>query len=270
MQDIAESPGFESLPLLYQRWVEALLPAGIPREQAATCHDCAMCSGEEEAPRWDGDFFHPQAKCCTYFPVLPNFLVGRAVHAGTAGADVLRAFVEGSAADQAEVSLLGVAPQARFWRDYTSADFGRNPDRLCPYAIEQGSPGGPRCGVWQYRNGVCSTWFCKHERGNTGRAFWQSLNNLFQRLERSLRWWVIGQLGLPVGDLVVQELGTEKPEELVLQADAWRHWTGTRLAFYEACAEQIEALPWDEALGPRGCGSASARGRSAHPLRHPV
>lgn len=67
----------EPLPPLYDGWMLELLEGVIPRESRATCNNCAMCSqpGAESGPR--ERYFDPTIKCCTYIPVLPNFLVGR-------------------------------------------------------------------------------------------------------------------------------------------------------------------------------------------------
>src|ERR1044071_2985933 len=59
------------LPTLYARWAAALLSAPIPRETEATCDDCAMVSSDPETIA-----FRHDTKCCTFTPVLPNFLVG--------------------------------------------------------------------------------------------------------------------------------------------------------------------------------------------------
>ena len=67
----------EPLPHLYARWTAELLAGPIPREERATCENCAMCAppGEEDDPQ--SHVFDPATKCCTYVPDLPNFLVGR-------------------------------------------------------------------------------------------------------------------------------------------------------------------------------------------------
>ena len=65
-----------ALPSLYAGWMDALLEGPIPAETNATCHDCAMSPPAEEAPG-STFLFKPASKCCTYWPALPNFLVGR-------------------------------------------------------------------------------------------------------------------------------------------------------------------------------------------------
>ena len=60
------------LPPRYSEWICNLLGGTLPEEQVATCHSCVMQATEiPEAYRFRAD-----AKCCTYVPALPNFLVG--------------------------------------------------------------------------------------------------------------------------------------------------------------------------------------------------
>ena len=120
---------------------------------------------------------------------------------------------------------------------------------LCPFAIEKDSETGPLCGIWQQRNSVCSTWFCKHGRGNTGTRFWLAVQGLFASLEWSLSWWAICQI-LEKPDAVVS-VGEPRMNELnrmTLRPDAWKHWRGTRLDFYNACADRVEAITALEAI----------------------
>ncbi|MBA3549133.1 MAG: hypothetical protein H0T76_21825, partial [Nannocystis sp.] len=62
------------LPPRYTAWITNLLGGTLPQEQVATCHSCVM---QAEAP--EGYRFRADAKCCTYVPALPNFLVGAAL-----------------------------------------------------------------------------------------------------------------------------------------------------------------------------------------------
>ena len=103
MADCSDQAEFEQLPDLYQRWVEALLPEGIPREGQATCFNCTMCHKGDAAPDEGVGFFNPVTKCCTYFPDVPNFLVGRAIAVDTPGAAALRAFVDSGSGTRTNV-----------------------------------------------------------------------------------------------------------------------------------------------------------------------
>jgi hypothetical protein len=55
--------------------MDALLGGPVPAETNATRHNCAMLAPPGDSG--DGLYFNPATRCCTYFPELPNFLVGR-------------------------------------------------------------------------------------------------------------------------------------------------------------------------------------------------
>src|SRR2546423_8454859 len=92
------------LPPLYAAWMEQWLAGPIRHETNATCDDCAMLSGGAETNSAEM-FFNPETKCCTYVPMLPNYLVGRIL------ADDAPAFAEGRATVEARVhDVVGVTP----------------------------------------------------------------------------------------------------------------------------------------------------------------
>lgn len=255
MTNALETTEFEHLPTLYQRWIAEWLPGGIPREQNATCQDCAMCADTSVDLTQDMGYYDRSLKCCTYFPDLPNFLVGRALAGENPGAAALGAFVEGR--DEGGVAtLLSVAPNAKFatiYDHHSKAGFGRDPELLCPYAIEKEAAAGSRCGIWQQRNGVCSTYFCKHVKGQTGFQFWQTLRGLLGALEWSLAWWAVTELvDDPAAVFTAGAVRAGDRNAIALRPDAWRFWPGTRTSFYESCAERVEALSADEAVAIAG------------------
>ena len=64
------------LPPLYAGLLPAVFRRRIPEESLADCTRCPMCRrpGEPRAPR--GNYFRPDARCCTFYPSLPNYLAG--------------------------------------------------------------------------------------------------------------------------------------------------------------------------------------------------
>lgn len=244
------APETEQLPPLYQRWVEEMLPGGIPREHAATCMNCAMCPRPGEAPDPALDQFNPASKCCTYFPSLPNYLVGAALKVDSAGGMALREFVERAGDDRAQVDLCGVIPNGKYRAIYEKLSddvFGRDASLLCPYAVNPSAASGPLCGIWQHRNAACSTYFCKTVRGHTGDTFWVALRNLMISVERALTWWCIGQLVADPGRVVAVDAVRDRHNtNLALTESAWRMWPGSPAAFYHACAEKVAGLTWRE------------------------
>ncbi len=258
MSNPQAQPEFEQLPGLYQRWVVDWLPESVPREHHATCLECAMCAETPGDFERDMGYYNRSLKCCTYFPEIPNFLAGRALHESNPGAEVLRAIVAGTSG-RGVATLRAVDPDAKLATIYDhhhKTGFGRDPDLLCPYAIEKDSAAGPRCGIWQQRNGVCSTYFCKHVKGLTGFQFWQTLRGFLTGLEWSLSWWAIAEL-IPESARAFKAgaLHANDRNALSLRPDAWSYWPGTRQGFYEACAEKVDALSGAEAVAIAGSES---------------
>jgi hypothetical protein len=234
------------LPQLYARWASEFLSGAIPAETAATCSDCAMLPGERESARpAAAPFFNPETKCCTYLPVLPNFLVGRML------ADVSPEFTRGRASLEARlsarvaVSSLGIGRDAAYDLLYVTRGrslFGRARSMRCPHYLDEG---GGQCGIWRHRAAVCATWFCKYVRGAVGQRFWQALHRLLSAVEGDLSMWCARQLGVDAG---ADRAGVAADEPRRVFGD----WSGREREFFQECARLVEALGWRDV--ERICG----------------
>ena len=247
------------LPPLYARWMDALLGESIPPETRATCEDCAMCAPEGAADEATL-YFSPRVKCCTYQPRLANFLVGRALEDKDFAFSAGRATLERRIAGGVGVTPLGLETSAAYGLLYQhgSEGFGRADSMRCPHYLEEG---GGRCGIWRHRNSICATWFCKHERGATGLAFWERLRDLLQAVERDLAAWCVLEAGLNA-DAIGALFAFRKPEErdslsvadLDGKADPkvarklWGAWLGREREFYRECAGRVSPLTWEDVL----------------------
>jgi hypothetical protein len=241
-----------------------LLDGAIPAETRATCDDCAMCNHVEPGV----ESFDPGVKCCTYVPVLANFLVGQVLADPDGGAAIGRASVEARIAKRTAVTPLGLSRSTvpeLLYRFGSARGFGHSRALLCPHYVEEG---GGRCGIWRHRNGVCSTWFCKHERGEIGAAFWQRTQELLSTIEEELAHWCVLELG--IGHAALAALfpaieRTERPEGFQLAASElddvsdpaaykamWGSWEGRESDFFRACAVLIEEADVFEVM--RRCG----------------
>ncbi len=264
------SPDSALLPPLYADWIEQLLKGPIPDETEATCLDCAMCP-TKNVIRTDSDhLFNDKTKCCTYFPKLPNFLVGKIL------LDQDPVFTPGRVRFLGQffiftvVTPLGVLPPPAENARYGAfqQDFGKNVDLRCPYYLDQE---GGLCGIWKHRNAKCSTWFCKHVRGQTGLHFWRALKDLLQRIEEKLTVWCIHELAVGDADfrqlfpLVESDLETFQKQQAFyyaisrrsddrLQRQTWGEWFGAERSFFEECARLMERLKWDDIAEIGGSG----------------
>jgi hypothetical protein len=239
----------EPLPPLYQRWIDALerAPAPLPREGRATCHDCAMCGGSGG--------FRPDTKCCTYVPALPGFNVGLILADASPEGEAARRAVSERIAQRAGVTPLGIrlTDAQRAVYAVERQRLGRSLHVRCPYHIADGG----LCGIWRHRNAVCSTWFCKHERGAAGFALWRAVQALLEAVEEALSFWCLIQLD--VGDealgLLAQpdhraELSGDPPP--AAYRAAWGRWHGRERELYLGCGRLVSALAWPEVLAIGG------------------
>lgn len=241
----------ERLRSLFPEVVRPVLPAFFddeaPREEKATCDRCAMCA-PPGAPAPDAVvYFRPDAKCCTYHPLLPNYLVGAIL------ADERPDMEEGKRRIRERIRLrIGVSPgwiaPSRkvdlLMRATRQTAFGRSLALLCPYFDRTQQ----NCTIWRHRESVCTTFFCKYERGADGEAFW-----------RKLRWygaWVEAALSaraaasvIPgheepkpmAGDVTLEELEDRGPPDAQYAA-LWKGWAGREEELYVRCFEWVRAL----------------------------
>ncbi len=222
-----------TLPPLYDAWMRQLLGGPLPAEPRSTCSRCAMV--EQGPPAEDpGPHFLPDVKCCMFMPKLPNFLVGRALRdddpAMAEGRESIRQRIgEGFATTPKGLGL--PRPYAdRYEIAKKEGRFGNDLSLRCPHYVERD---GGLCGIWNHRESVCTTWFCKHERGAVSRHFWHSLRQLL--------------------DAVEDVLAVACAEALDAKGGFGR-WEGQEEAYYEACARWVDELDWKDVARIGGFG----------------
>jgi hypothetical protein len=262
------APGPPVLPALYARWIEDLLGAPVEPETSATCSDCAMCAPADAPPNPDGLYFKPTVKCCSFWPILPNFLAGRILRDRAPERSRGRASVEARIATGVAVTPLGLGRTAA--QTCPDAAFGQDEAYLCPHFIPDG---GGTCGIWPHREATCTTFFCKFVRGAAGASFWRALQRLLETVEQTLRWHCLealdpGSAALarlldPSGNaqplIMARPDGTYSPED---RRALWGRWTDRESAFYEGAAEVVERLSWRD-IHARGGPELRLRARLA-------
>jgi Fe-S-cluster containining protein len=244
----------DGLPELYRTLLPAFFAESVPEERKATCGSCAMCPGGVDAVEpVDGvdRQFRPDAKCCTFHPRLPNYLVGALL------ADERPALAEGRRRIEEKLAArVGLTPQwlrppgkHRLLYDNVRHAFGRSLLLLCPFF--ERSEG--TCTIWAHREAVCSTFFCRHVAGADGQRFWMALKSYLALCEQQLSRWALLELAPafvleadpaadgPGGPLSAEELEDRAPTPAAYAA-LWRDWAGRERALYLACFERVRAL----------------------------
>lgn len=223
---------------LHSAWMAQLLGGPVPVETAATCHSCAMCPPmDEPAASVHTRYYTPETKCCTFWPEIPNFLIGTILELDLPG----RITVEARIAAREAVTPLGLGrpslQRAQLRQDKNA--FGRDAALVCPHFLSEG-----RCGIWGHACAVCSTWFCKYSRGAVGLRFWTALRGLLSSVEKGLAYWCLEQLDVRTP---VPDRGDGPP------GSAWGAWSGREPEFYRRCAACVQNLDWSavrEICGP--------------------
>ena len=233
-----------SLPPLYNAWLEPLIGA-FPKEGRATCSDCAMCD-KADRHAVAAYAFQPDIKCCVYQPDLPNFSVGRILSDPT---------VDPTSIEKRLHARIGVTPWGlrappayKLLHKQSANAIGRSTELRCPhFVVESGS-----CGIHAHRNHLCSSWFCKHERGLVGYQFWRSIHALLHAIEEELARWCAVELELaPAALTLLKPKSEDDPTDTTeiegqlsdnIYAAFWANWAGRERAFYAACAEKVSHL----------------------------
>lgn len=215
-----------------------------PDEPRATCDSCAMATKDESEDERNG--FLPDAKCCTFHPTLPNFYVGGLLADENPEGEEGRRRVRTKIAERHGVTPFWIRPprKTRVFMDATRlSSFGKSKKLLCPYFTADG-----RCSIWHHREAVCSTWYCKHDRGAAGRRFWMALKDWLIYMERKLSFWAGNEVdpsvkddGLPRLRITLDDLEDRAPSDDE-QRSMWGAWFGREEEFYRECHARVMGL----------------------------
>ena len=242
-------PLLGSIPAIYRNIFPSFFDSLVLPEVFATCANCAMT--QNTVPT--GAKFSKVTKCCTYYPSLPNYLVGAILLDKDGVPEGVRR-IESAISSKTTVSPVGIFPSRKYLALYfksSSATFGRSESLMCPY-FEQ--PTG-LCTIWKHRESVCSTYFCKHVAGKTGSAFWGSFKQYMNYSQTSLVKHVLLTLNVPrAGSVVSHYFSNDYAHGNLSLADVedefnegryrsmWGEWFGREREFYIRCFEIVSSL----------------------------
>ncbi|MCX6130209.1 MAG: hypothetical protein NTX25_14235 [Proteobacteria bacterium] len=206
----------------------------VDPETQSSCFDC---------PQVKKFGFHPSVRCCAFIPRVPNFLLGLALATESTRAMVESyiqdgyALPEGSQLSPVQLleSLRQISPEAK-----------TGPLLVCPF-LDLNSK---HCRLYAFRNGVCSTFFCIHDRGEEGLIFWEHLQDLVSQIETALSQWALTQAGFDLDAYFRRfnslsetlELCTEKGNKawsLEARKFLFQEWFGREIELYQKCAALV-------------------------------
>jgi hypothetical protein len=216
--------------------------------------------------------FHPDVKCCSFVPSLPNFRVGALLTDPSPTWEHGRETVRERIRRGVGVTPLGIErpPDYNLLYTHSTGAFGKSRALRCPHFVEDSGA----CGIWPYREAVCATWHCKTVRGAVGKRFWAALRGLLQQIERAVAGVCLLALD-PEPSMVAAVVGAQ-PEggapsraidaaALDGRADPdthrrlWGRYAGREEEFYQACAEHAATLSWADVRRLAGPGLELAR-----------
>ena len=245
------------LPPFYRDFLPDFVEALVPVETLATCDDCAMCQkGGEEDP--GGIYFSPESKCCTYYPNLPNYLVGALLSDPDPQLEEGRRRVREKIKERIGVMPQGVQTPRKYTLLYqmTKDGFGRSQSLLCPfYDQDQGN-----CTVWRYRESACTTFFCKFVIGADSSEFWRALHNYLVLVQRTLVQFTLHELGFPAPvalepmpthlsgphvQLTIEDVDEVSPSERTYE-ESWGKWVGREEEVYLQSYRLVSELTREE------------------------
>lgn len=250
----------DMLPDLYSSFLHEPFDLHTPPTTLSTCHHCAMvCPSNQDQLQTETvaqGYFSPDVKCCSFFPRIPNYLLGALF------ANQDPAFDEGRERVKKIInSHIGVTPgwlggSKKYYLLFFSAyekSFGRSTTLRCPFFLNDSG----LCSIWKFRETDCSTFFCKHDRGAESTHFWRTFENAMAVIETILANYA-GKQVFPEMAHEVKRLGTQpqldtyeledKAPPKELYDNWWGEWSGREVAFYVKCYEVIQNLTQDTFL----------------------
>jgi len=231
------------LPAIYNNFFPDFISQTEWTEKKATCHDCA------NFPKYKKDL-----KCCTYEPFVANYLAGEILENKSLGAKVILSKIS----NYNFVLPLGIVPSIGFQMKFNhrkSNDFGNKREWLCPYYNTDNN----NCSIWQSRSSICSTYFCKSDKGRQGLGLWKKVEEFLTYSETALAEECMVQMGYSPKhmdrclDFINRYEATEaekKQKKLTRKQvdEIWDHQQQNEVQFYKRCYRFVKSLNRSEFL----------------------
>lgn len=234
-------------PDFYKSFLPRFFENDNPGETARSCSDCSMMNSDSSMPGIIS--FSPHTKCCTYYPNLPNYMVGALLSDRNPELNQGRIRIRSLIRKGVAVKPHGIMRPDKFQLLIKSSVdlFGRATSLVCPcFDSKNGT-----CTLWPFHSSVCNTWFCKYSAGEDGRLFWNSLRNYLIHVENVLELYTLQKTGFEAAEMIVQqkdvhlisalELDDKKPDKKTYQR-MWGKWAGREEEFYKETYRIVKGL----------------------------
>lgn len=123
---------------------------------------------------------------------------------------------------------------------------------LCPFF----DSARESCGIWDFRPGVCATYFCVSEHGEKGQRFWKSVEEQVNSFEWTLAHASLWRMGFTQDEL--QQMEELRSREDALASRLWLEWRERKFDLYVESYRQAEQITSDELAELMGAGGDSA------------
>lgn len=229
------------------------------KETRADCGNCNQARGVTA-------IYKEGLKCCTFFPFVPNFLLGAILDSSLPGrtriADAITGTVE---MKEANFLPLGLMPSITYQRRFHAGqpdNYGNDESLLCPHFLK--TTGG--CGIWSVRPSPCRSFFCESSYGLSGIEFWAKFEKFVSMLETALAHNALLELGFDEDEVALStrflpRYAAPDPhgftgEKLKLEiSKSWAEFGADRIEFYRKCYRLVSELKVEdvkELLGDEG------------------
>lgn len=232
------------IPDFYRRWLRPI--EFEERWEKRRCETCEQASAE--IPKEER--FSIETKCCTYFPFLPNFTLGKLLEDSKENASLRLRFSQ--ALTQGRGTPLGLFPAPEYEARRESLGktaFGRATELLCSFFDRaQGL-----CSIWKERPGVCASFICQSTYGNRGQELKKCLEEYLNLFEWTLAHETLWRMGYTQDDLRFMESVRKDP--VWRPERAWGEYWGREEEFllraYQT-AREVPPAEIEESMGEEG------------------
>lgn len=243
------------LPVIYQNFLDRKILNLEISETKATCDNCLRARDKRFSYSYEADL-----KCCTFVPFIPNFAVGGILAKKLDGHKVIEQMIS----NQRFALPLGIFPDFDYQYRFNTKkqkDFGNRKDLLCHYYDQEKN----RCGIWEFRGVVCTTFFCRSDYGRLGQNLWTEMKDYLSYIEMALAEDCLVMKDFSPRDISDQLVflnkkdftKSEKTMTSLTSAELKTLWNGYKdmNEFYVSCyhmAEKQNRTSFKEIIGEQG------------------